>query len=125
MSPIKAIIFDKDGTLHDTEKVYMQAWKAAAEEFGGIPDIEDTVRDCTGTSIPFIAEYWAKKYPHIPFEDYLPAVSITISVFWRRGSPSRRGLTSCSPTSRHTATRWAWLPPPPGTPSWITSPARI
>ena len=69
--PIKAIIFDKDGTLHDTEKVYMQAWKAAAAEFN-VPDIENTVRDCTGTTIPWIAEYWAKKYPGIPFEDYLP-----------------------------------------------------
>ena len=69
--PIKAIIFDKDGTLHDTEKVYLQAWTAAAAEFG-VPDIENTVRDCTGTTIPWIAEYWAKKYPDVPFEDYLP-----------------------------------------------------
>ena len=43
MNPIKAIIFDKDGTLHDTEKVYMLAWKAAADEFGGIADIEETL----------------------------------------------------------------------------------
>ena len=68
---IRAIIFDKDGTLHDTEKVYLQAWKAAAAELG-VPDIEATVRDCTGTTIPWIAEYWAKKYPDIPFEAYLP-----------------------------------------------------
>ena len=71
MSFIKAFIFDKDGTLHDTEKVYRKAWKAAAEELN-VPDIEQTVVDCTGTTIPWIAEYWAKKYPDIPFEDYLP-----------------------------------------------------
>ena len=68
---IQAIIFDKDGTLHDTEKVYLQAWRAAARDLN-VPDIESTVRDCTGTDIPWIAEYWAKKYPDIPFEDYLP-----------------------------------------------------
>ena len=68
---IKAIIFDKDGTLHDTEKVYLEAWTLAAKELN-VPDIESTVRDCTGTTIPWIAEYWAKKYPDIPFEDYLP-----------------------------------------------------
>ncbi len=28
---VRAIIFDKDGTLHDTEEVYMQAWKPSAE----------------------------------------------------------------------------------------------
>ena len=68
---IKAIIFDKDGTLHDTEKVYLEAWTLAAKELN-VPDIASTVRDCTGTTIPWIAEYWAKKYPDIPFEDYLP-----------------------------------------------------
>ena len=68
---IRAIIFDKDGTLHDTEKVYLEAWTLAAKELN-VPDIESTVRDCTGTTIPWIADYWAKKYPDIPFEDYFP-----------------------------------------------------
>ena len=90
MSSIKAIIFDKDGTLHDTEKVYMQAWKAAAEEFN-VPDIENTVRDCTGTTIPWIAEYWAKKYPHIPFEDYLPRRQFYYFGILEKGVPVKEG----------------------------------
>ena len=91
MSPIKAIIFDKDGTLHDTEKVYMLAWKAAADEFGGIADIEETVRDCTGTTIPWIAEYWAKKYPDIPFEDYLPRRQFYYFGILEKGVPVKEG----------------------------------
>ncbi len=91
MSPIKAIIFDKDGTLHDTEKVFMKAWKAAAEEFGGISDIEDTVRDCTGTTIPWIAEYWARKYPDIPFEDYLPRRQFHYFRILETGIPVKAG----------------------------------
>lgn len=90
MSPIKAIIFDKDGTLHDTEKVYMQAWKAAAAEFG-VPDIENTVKDCTGTNIPFIAEYWAKKYPDVPFEDYLPRRQYYYFGILEQGIPVKEG----------------------------------
>ena len=90
MSSIKAIIFDKDGTLHDTEKVYMQAWKAAAEEFN-VPDIENTVRDCTGTNIPFIAEYWAKKYPDVPFEDYLPRRQFYYFGILEQGIPVKEG----------------------------------
>lgn len=87
---IRAIIFDKDGTLHDTEKVYMQAWKAAAAEFG-VPDIENTVRDCTGTTIPWIAEYWAKKYPDIPFEDYLPRRQYYYFGILEQGVPVKEG----------------------------------
>ena len=90
MNPIKAIIFDKDGTLHDTEKVYMQAWKAAAAEFG-VPDIENTVKDCTGTNIPFIAEYWAKKYPDVPFEEYLPRRQYYYFGILEQGIPVKEG----------------------------------
>jgi HAD superfamily hydrolase (TIGR01509 family) len=31
---LKAVIFDVDGTLLDTERIYMYAWKAAAAELG-------------------------------------------------------------------------------------------
>ncbi|MBR2423524.1 MAG: HAD family phosphatase [Oscillospiraceae bacterium] len=31
---VKAVIFDVDGTLLDTERIYMQAWKEAAAELG-------------------------------------------------------------------------------------------
>ena len=31
---VKAVIFDVDGTLLDTERIYMQAWKDAAAELG-------------------------------------------------------------------------------------------
>lgn len=31
---LKAVIFDVDGTLLDTERIYMQAWKDAAKELG-------------------------------------------------------------------------------------------
>ena len=36
---LKAVIFDVDGTLLDTERIYMQAWKEAAAEQGYVmPD---------------------------------------------------------------------------------------
>ncbi len=67
---IKAIIFDKDGTLHDTEKVFAVAWRLAADEFH-VPDIESTIRDCTGRTVPDIGVYFAKKYPSVPYDDYM------------------------------------------------------
>ncbi len=68
---IQAIIFDKDGTLHDTEKVFAEAWHLAARELQ-VPDIETTLQDCTGMTLPAIDEYWTAKYPDIPFSEYLP-----------------------------------------------------
>ena len=90
MTPIKAIIFDKDGTLHDTEKVFMQAWKLAAAELN-VPDIETTIRDCTGTTIEWIGAYWAKKYPNIPFEEYLPRRQYHFGEIVKDGIPVKEG----------------------------------
>ena len=58
---IKAVIFDKDGTLHDTEKVYHRAWRAAAEQTG-VPDITDFVALCTGTNAHQTAILWQDFY---------------------------------------------------------------
>ncbi len=87
---IKAIIFDKDGTLHDTEKVFAEAWHLAAEELH-VPDIEATLRDCTGMTLPAIAEYWAKKYPAIPFSDYLPRRQYHFNRIIADGIPVKEG----------------------------------
>ncbi len=87
---IKAIIFDKDGTLHDTEKVFEQAWRLAADELH-VPDIEVTVRDCTGMPLPAIAVYWANKYPTISFDDYLPRRQYHFNRIVADGIPVKKG----------------------------------
>ncbi len=87
---IKAIIFDKDGTLHDTEKVFCEAWHLAAEELH-VPDIASTLRDCTGMTIPAIAAYWAEKYPSISFDDYLPRRQYHFNRIIADGIPVKEG----------------------------------
>ncbi len=66
-SPIHAIVFDMDGTLHDTEAVYIAAMKHAVEAVGfsmseafahsliGIPGLEGDVmiREHMGDAFPF------------------------------------------------------------------------
>ncbi len=87
---IKAIIFDKDGTLHDTEKVFAEAWHLAAEELQ-VPDIESTLRDCTGMTLAAIDVYWSKKYPAIPFSDYLPRRQYHFNRIIADGIPVKEG----------------------------------
>ena len=87
---ITSIIFDKDGTLHDTEKVFLEAWRRAAEDLD-IPDIENTVRDCTGVNLTDTAVYWGKKYPTVPFEDYLARRQYYFNEIVRDGVPVKAG----------------------------------
>ena len=58
---LRAVIFDKDGTLHDTEKVYHRAWRAAAEQTG-VPRIMDFVAICTGTNFARTEQLWQEFY---------------------------------------------------------------
>lgn len=87
---IQAVIFDKDGTLHDTEKIFLRAWSLAAEDLD-VPDIQRTVRDCTGVNLPDTALYWAKKYPSIPFETYLARRQYHFNRMVRDGVPVKAG----------------------------------
>ncbi len=58
---IKAIVFDMDGVLLDSERITRLMWAKAGKEYG-IDDVETAVRDCTGSSRPDQWVYLKKKY---------------------------------------------------------------
>lgn len=69
--PVRGVIFDKDGTLHDTEVLFNIAWHRAAEELR-VPDIDATIRACTGRNRHDMSLVWAEKYPpDIPFDPFV------------------------------------------------------
>lgn len=89
-TPVKGVIFDKDGTLHDTERVFFRAWHIAAEEMG-VPDIDATIRHCTGMTLPDIGMFWEGKYPDIPFEPYITRRNQIVAQMVSREVPVREG----------------------------------
>jgi HAD superfamily hydrolase (TIGR01509 family) len=58
---------------------------------GGIADIDDTVRDCTGVNLTDTAVYWQKKYPHISFETFLAHRGRHFNAIIADGVPVKEG----------------------------------
>lgn len=96
---IRGVIFDKDGTLHDTERVFFQAWRTAAAEMQ-VPDIENTIVHCTGMTLPDIGVFWAEKYPDIPFDPFIHLRNQIFNRLVEQGIPLRPGALEVLRTLR-------------------------
>ena len=89
-APVRAVILDKDGTIHDTERVFFRAWHMAAEVFN-VPDIEATARACTGMTEKDMSSFWAQKYPDIDFWPYVRKRNEIFFDLVSRDVPHREG----------------------------------
>jgi len=101
---LKALIFDMDGVLIDTEPLYFEAYRKAAESYGreydltlhrrimGIPE-----RD----GLRLIVE-------HLGIEASLDEFRERVHVERRRVTGRRRNLTEGSTTSRSTGGSWGY-----------------
>ncbi|WP_028263884.1 HAD family hydrolase [Atopobium fossor] len=71
---IQAALFDQDGLLFDTEKLWQQAWKPALADFG-LTQKEGLAQDCCGTageqSYTVIRRYYGNEVPAQQIRDRL------------------------------------------------------
>ena len=68
---IKAVLFDMDGTVFDTERIYRECWFRAAEAVGFF-EMEDLLARIFGVSEREIGDYVYKKYgADFPYEQML------------------------------------------------------
>ena len=70
---IKAVIFDMDGTLFDTECVYANAWRQAGRELNFAP-IEQAIAACTGRNAKDTRRYFEENFAHLITYDEFIAV---------------------------------------------------
>lgn len=66
----KAVVFDMDGVIFDSERAVMQCWKEVASRHN-IPDIEKAILACTGTTMVRTREIMLNLYgADFPYNEY-------------------------------------------------------
>lgn len=69
---IKAVLFDMDGTVFDTERIYREAWFYAAEEIGFQGDMNEVMQIIFGVSESDIGKYFYRTHGNdFPYEKML------------------------------------------------------
>lgn len=63
---MKAIVFDMDGVLFDTERVCDQAWRQAAEEMQ-FAEIDTAIEDCRGLNRADTRAFFEAHFPHVNY----------------------------------------------------------
>ena len=90
---IKAIIFDMDGTMFDTERVFIHAWDYAGEKTG-IGKAGHMVMKTLGASIRASRDVWRREYGERFHEDELRKYSkeFIIDYYLHHETPVKDGL---------------------------------
>lgn len=83
-----------DGVVFDTERIYRMAWRRAADDLGGIPEIDADIRVCTGRNNADIGTYFHGKYgKEFPYETLMARRSVHIDEYIRaNGLPFKPGV---------------------------------
>lgn len=72
---MKAVVFDMDGIIFDSERVLIECWKEIAER-DGIPYIEEACRECLGINAALTREIMLRRYGEdFPYDAYQKELS--------------------------------------------------
>lgn len=67
---IKAVVFDMDGIIFDSERLVIDCWKVVAEKYA-IPDIEEACNECLGVNSVETKEKFLNRYGQdFPYDEY-------------------------------------------------------
>lgn len=90
----KAVIFDMDGVIFDSERLVLESWKQIAEKYG-IQNVEEVLIKCIGVNAvitrDIFLEYYGKDFPY----DTYKAECSDLFYSWckTKGLPIKKGVT--------------------------------
>ena len=90
---IKAVVFDMDGLMFDTEKIGIRTWNRLSEELG-YPKLYNLIYTCFGTNHNFKRKYFAEVLGEdFPYDLFLKReIEITGQTLKEEGVPHKKGL---------------------------------
>lgn len=66
----KAVVFDMDGIIFDSERLIIECWQVIADKYG-VPDIEAACRECLGVNAVETKEKFLNRYGRdFPYDAY-------------------------------------------------------
>ena len=72
---LKAVVFDMDGIIFDSERLVIDCWKVVAEKYA-IPDIEEACNECLGVNSVETKDKFLKRYGQdFPYDAYKSEMS--------------------------------------------------
>ena len=87
----KAIVFDMDGVLFDTERVCDMVWMEISREIG-FEKGADALKNCVGLNRKSEAEYFAANHPEVDFEWFVTQLSARMQKWLdENGMPVKMG----------------------------------
>ncbi len=94
---VKAIIFDHDGTLVNSEGIHFNLWRKMLKNWGIDFKLEEYVRNLSGLPKPQCAEYLAKRFntPYSEKELYSQNIDITHAHLQKEAYPLMPGAVEC------------------------------
>ncbi|MCI6859086.1 MAG: HAD family phosphatase [Eubacterium sp.] len=87
----KGVIFDMDGLLFDTERLYRESWKNTAIAFGRVPDPMFPQAVC-GTSGEMMLELIRQYYPGVDAIEFKAACVDPIEHYLKTSTPEKPGI---------------------------------